>query len=106
MSDQPPNFRLGIISCLPAAPDGKGGLVCNHSIGRLLDLLREHVPGAKLCLPLLSEPQSNMRHRLSFPAEDIFPLPPLTSVVKSQVYYFQTRRLVQRFASHVDVLFI
>ena len=41
MSDPRPPFRLGIISCLPAAPDGQGGLVCNHSIGRLLDLMRE-----------------------------------------------------------------
>jgi glycosyltransferase involved in cell wall biosynthesis len=47
-----------------------------------------------------------MRHTLSFPAQDIFPLPPLRSVVRSQIYYFPTRRLVRQFARQVDVLFI
>ncbi len=101
-----PDFRLGIISCLPAARDGKGGLVCNHSIGRLVDLLRDANPGTKLCLPLLPEPQSHMRHTLNFPAEDIVPLPPLKSVISSQRYYFQTRRILRQFARQVDVLFI
>ena len=106
MSNPSPQFRLGIISCLPAAPDGQGGLVCNRSMGRLWDLLREGCPGAKLCLPILPEPEAHMRHTLNFPPQDIFPLPPLKSVIRSQIYYFPTRRLVRQFARQVDVLFI
>ena len=106
MSNPSPPFRLGIISCLPAAPDGHGGLVCNFSIGRLWDLMREALPGTKLCMPILSEPLSHMRHTLTFPAGDVFPLPPLKSVISSQIYYFQTRRLVRRFVREVDLLFI
>jgi glycosyltransferase involved in cell wall biosynthesis len=106
MSAPASDFRLGIICCLPAAPDGQGGLVCNHSIGRLVDLLRENLPGAKICLPILAEPQAHMNHVLGFPAEDIVPLPPLKSVISSQRYYFQTRRILRQFARQVDVLFI
>ncbi|HTU24591.1 MAG TPA: glycosyltransferase family 4 protein [Pirellulales bacterium] len=72
----------------------------------MFDLLRDALPGTKLCLPMLAAPEPNLRHRLSFPAEDIFALPPLRSVIRSQVYYFRTRQLVRRFASQVDVLFI
>jgi glycosyltransferase involved in cell wall biosynthesis len=106
MIEQPSDFRLGIISCLPAARDAQGRLLCNHSIGRLLDMLRIMVPGAKLCIPVLRQPQTNMNHALSFPPEDIVDLPPLKSVIRSQAYYFQTRSIVQRFARSVDVLFI
>jgi glycosyltransferase involved in cell wall biosynthesis len=81
-------------------------MVCNSGVGRLWDLLREALPGAKLCLPILPQPLPNMRHTLSFPAQDIFRLPPLRSVVRSQIYYFPTRRLVRHFARQVDVLFI
>jgi glycosyltransferase involved in cell wall biosynthesis len=106
MSDRANDFRLGIISCLPAARDGDGRLVCNHSIGRLLDMLRTMVPGAKLCIPVLDRPQTNMMHALAFAKEDVTALPPLKSVVRSQRYYFQTRAIVRRFAREVDVLFI
>ena len=68
--------------------------------------MRDAVPGAKLCLPLLPEPQTNMRHTLNFPVEDIGSSPPLKSVIRSQVYYFPTRQIVRRFAGEVDVLFI
>jgi glycosyltransferase involved in cell wall biosynthesis len=106
MTDPALDFRLGIISCLPAARDGQGGLLCNHSIGRLLEALRDRVPGARLCIPVLPSPQNNMRHTLGFSAQDVTELPPLKSVIRSQAYYFQTRRIVRRFASEVDVLFI
>ncbi|HTM52897.1 MAG TPA: glycosyltransferase [Pirellulales bacterium] len=100
------SYQLGIISCLPAARDGQGGLVCNHSIGRLLDMLRQLVPGAKLCIPVLDNPQRNMMHRLGFPAEDVTALPPLRSVTSAQRYFFSTRRTVRQFARQVDALFI
>lgn len=106
MSQPTADFRLGIICCLPAAPDGQGRLVCNHSIGRLVDLLRENFPGAKICLPILDEPQPHLQHVLGFPAADITPLPPLKSVIGSQRYYFQTRCILRQFARQVDVLFI
>jgi glycosyltransferase involved in cell wall biosynthesis len=106
MTEQTPDFTLGIISCLPAARDEQGRLLCNHSIGRLLDMLRENVPRAKLCIPILPEPQSNMMHVLGFPPEDVVDLPPLKSVMRSQAYFFRTRRMLRRFARGVDVLFI
>lgn len=95
-----------MISCLPAARDEQGRLLCNHSIGRLLDILRERVPGAKLCIPVLPEPQSQMKHALTIPPEDVVDLPPLKSVIRSQAYYFHTRKIIRRFAKTVDVLFI
>jgi glycosyltransferase involved in cell wall biosynthesis len=99
-------FRLGIISCLPAARDGQGRILSNHSIGRLLDILRDMVPGTRLCIPMLDRPLSNMKHALGYPPEDVVDLPPLKSVIRSQRYYFQTRSIVRRFAQSVDVLFI
>ncbi len=106
MVEQSSDFRLGIISCLPAARDGQGRLLCNHAMGRLMDTMREMVPGAKLCIPILPEPLDNMKHVLSFPPEDVVDLPPLKSVIRSQAYYFRTRSIVRRFARSVDVLFI
>ena len=44
-------YRLGIICCLPAAYDAQCRLVCNHSIGRLLDVMRAMVPGARRLAP-------------------------------------------------------
>ena len=99
-------YRLGIICCLPAAYDAQGRLVCNHSIGRLLDVMRAMVPGARLCIPVLPEPQSQMNHVLSFAPDEVTAMPPLKSVARSQTYFFQTRRIVRQFASTVDVLFV
>lgn len=101
-----PDFRLGIICSMPAARDAAGRLVCNHSIGRLLDMMREMLPGTKLCIPILPHLNDSISHALSFPAEDVTELPPLSSVARSQAYYFQTRSIVRRFARSVDVLFI
>jgi glycosyltransferase involved in cell wall biosynthesis len=101
-----PDFRLGIICSMPAARDAQGRLVCNHSIGRLLDIFREMLPGTKLCIPILPHLNSSISHVLSFPPEDVTELPPLSSVMRSQAYYFQTRSIVRRFARSVDVLFI
>jgi glycosyltransferase involved in cell wall biosynthesis len=106
MIESSSNFRLGIISCLPAARDEGGQLLCNHSIGRLLDTMREMVPGARLCIPVLHRPQANMNHALRFPPEDVVDLPPLRSVISAQAHYFRTRSTVRRFARSVDVLFI
>jgi glycosyltransferase involved in cell wall biosynthesis len=75
-------------------------------MGRLWDLLREGCPGAKICLPILPAPESHLCHVLNFPPEDIVQLPPLKSVVSSQIHYFPTRKLVRHFARQVDVLFI
>jgi glycosyltransferase involved in cell wall biosynthesis len=101
-----PDFRLGIICSMPAARDAQGRLVCNHSIGRLLDMFREMLPGTKLCIPILPHLNDSISHALSFPPEDVTELPPLSSVMRSQAYYFQTRSIVRRFARSVDVLFI
>lgn len=106
MAESMPDFTLGIISCLAAARDGQGRLLCNHAIGRLLDMLRDRVPRAKLCIPILSEPQNNMKYALGFPKDDVVDLPPLKSVIKSQAYFFPARRVLRQFASSVDVLFI
>ncbi len=101
-----PDFCLGIVSSAIAARDRQGRLVCNHSIGRLVDLMRQRVPRARLCIPVLAEPAPDMTHAVEFPPEDIVDLPPLQSVIRSQGYFFQTRRILRRFAREVDVLFI
>ncbi len=106
MTEPTPDFTLGIISCLTAARDAQGRLLCNRAIGRLYDAMREMVPRAKLCIPVLPEPHDNMMHALEFPPEDVVDLPPLRNVIKSQVYFFQTRSILRRFARSVDVLFI
>ncbi len=105
-SDHTRDFRLGMVSCLPAARDSAGRLVTNHAMGRLLETMRAMVPGAKLCIPMLETPQSNMQHVLNIPDADVVPLPPLKSVIRSQAYYFPTRRILRQFAASVDVLFI
>ncbi|MGD9722101.1 MAG: glycosyltransferase [Pirellulales bacterium] len=101
-----PDYRLGIICCVPAAYNAEGRLACNHGIGRLLDVMRAMVPGARLCIPILPQWQPFMIHAVDFPREDIVPLPPLESVVRSQAYFFQTRRAVRRFARTCDVVFV
>lgn len=69
--------------------------------------MRQAIPGAKLCVPVLPEwHQLKMNHAVEFPPEDVVDLPPLESVIRSQRYFFQTRRIVREFADSVDVLFI
>jgi glycosyltransferase involved in cell wall biosynthesis len=106
MIESTPDFRLGIICPMPAARDSQGRLLVNHSIGRLLDMIRELVPGTRLCIPLLPHAYDSMSYPLSFPPEDVTELPPLGSVMRSQIYYFQTRRIVRRFAQDVDIVFV
>ena len=106
MTKQTSSVRLGIVCCIPAVRDGHGRLMCHPSIGRLLDMLRERLPGAKLCIPVLSETNADSKHVLSFPQKDVTELPPLKSVIRSQVHYFQTRTILRRFARSVDRLFI
>ncbi len=98
--------RLGIICSVPATPGDGNRLFVHHTIGRLLDALRQRVPGAKLCIPILSDDSAGRTHELQFPAEDITLLPPLASVIRSQWYRFRTRRILRRFARSVDVLFV
>src|SRR5262245_46196851 len=106
MTEETPDFRLGILCSMPAARASDGRLVVNHSIGRLLDMFRQLVPGAKLCIPILDAAQSSMTYAIDFPPEEVTPLPPLASVARSQIYYFKTRKIVRRFAQQSDVLFI
>ncbi len=105
-SDAPLNgARLGIVCSLPATPQD-GRLWINHAVGRLIEALRDRVPGARLCLPIVAEPSQSRTHELDFDPAAITPLPPLASVMSSQRYHFQTRRIVRRFAQTVDVLFM
>ncbi len=101
-----PDYKLGIICCVPAAYNAEGRLSCNHGIGRLLDVMRAMVPGAKLCVPVLPEWKPYMIHAVDFPREDIVALPPLESVARSQTHFFKTRRIVRRFARSCDVVFV
>ena len=97
--------RLGLICSLPVTPQGDKLLV-NHAVGRLLEALAERVPGTKLCIPLVPEPSASRTHELAFKRADITFLPPLASVIASQRYHFQTRRIVRDFARSLDVLFM
>ncbi|MEX0679267.1 MAG: glycosyltransferase family 4 protein [Pirellulales bacterium] len=100
------DLRLGVLSGVVATRDAQGRVVCNHSIGRVLDRIRELVPRTRLCVPVLSERQPGMNHVVNIPPEDVVELPPLVSVIRSQVYSFQTRRILRRFAKSVDVLLL
>ena len=91
---------------MPGAYDAQGRLWCNHSIGRLLDELRARVPGARLCIPIVPTIEAYTNHAISFNRDEIVELPPLETVMRSQVYFFQTRRTVREFAKTCDVLFI
>ncbi len=107
MSNGQHNFRLGIISCLSGARDVDGRLWMNHSMGRLVDVMRSMVPGAKLCVPVLEHlDKSKMNHPVDFPPEDIVDLPPLETVIRSQKYFWPTRKVAKQFAKSVDVLFM
>jgi glycosyltransferase involved in cell wall biosynthesis len=76
-------------------------------MGRLIDTMREMVPGARLCLPMLPySPEMKMNHVVDFPPEDIVDLPPLETVIRSQQYILPTRRVLKQFADSVDVLFM
>jgi glycosyltransferase involved in cell wall biosynthesis len=100
------DLRLGVISGVAAARDGAGRVLSQPAMGRLLDRIRDLVPRTKLCVPVVPERQPAMCHAINFPPQDVVALPPLRSVIRSQAYYFQTRRIVRRFANSVDVLFI
>lgn len=98
--------RLGIICSLPVTPAGGDRLMMNHAVGRLIEALHQRAPQAKLCIPLVEDHSTSRGHVLDFPREDMTFMPPLASVVGSQRYHFQTRRIVRRFADSVDVLFM
>ncbi len=101
------NFRLGIISAAVGARDAEGRLFCNHSVGRLIDRFCQVLPGVRLCLPLLPTVQpKKLNHEILLPSDQVVALPPLGSVLRSQPYYFQTRRILKNFSRDVDVLFI
>jgi glycosyltransferase involved in cell wall biosynthesis len=53
-----------------------------------------------------AKPDRSMNYELGLPDEDVTELPPLSSVARSQIYYFPTWRIVRRFARSVDALFI
>ena len=100
------DMRLGVISCVVGTLSPRGRLICNHSMGRLVDRFREIVPHTRLCTPVVAEGDGGMNYEVAIPPEDVVALPPLASVIRSQVYYFQTRRIVRKFAAESDVLFI
>jgi len=107
MNEPITDFRLGIVSCLTGARDEQGRVWMNHSMGRLVDTMREMVPNSRLCLPILPTLESDkMNHQVAFPPEEIVDLPPLETVIRSQPYYLPTRRAVKQFAKSVDVLFL
>ncbi|REK10863.1 MAG: glycosyltransferase family 1 protein [Planctomycetota bacterium] len=100
------DLRLGVISCVVAARNERGQLLCNHSMGRLIDRFRELVPQTRLCVPVASKLDRSMNYELSLPREDVTELPPLSSVARSQLYYLPTWRTVRKFVKTVDALFI
>jgi glycosyltransferase involved in cell wall biosynthesis len=102
----PANVRLGIITGTTAFREPSGALWVNHSIGRLCEELRLRFPGARICLPVLSQRQANMNHRLEFPESDVTALPPLASTIKAQRYARRTRSVIRNFAAEIDALFV
>lgn len=100
------DLRLGVISGVVSTRDDQGRVMCNHSIGRLMDRFRELLPRTRICVPVISERHAGMNHVVNIPPEDVVELPPLRSVMRAQIYYFQTRRIIRRFARSVDVLFM
>jgi glycosyltransferase involved in cell wall biosynthesis len=100
------DLRLGVISGVLTARDESGRFVCNRSMGRLLDRFRELLPRTRLCAPIVEKRHPSMTHVLGFGPDDVVELPPLESVMRSQVYYFQARRILRQFAKDVDVLFM
>ncbi|MEI7688233.1 MAG: hypothetical protein WCL32_24780, partial [Planctomycetota bacterium] len=106
MTQKPFEAQLGIISCVNAFRDAEGHLWCNHAMGRLLDTLRQFVPGARLCLPVLPTGHRSMGHRIQFEPHEVTDLPPLQTVMKSQRHFLETRRIVRRFSEQCDLLFM
>lgn len=100
------DLRLGVISGVVATRDERGKFACNRSMGRLIDRFRDLLPKTRLCVPVLPNRHEAMTHSLGLGPDDVVALPPLESVARSQVYYFQTRRIIRQFAKSVDVLFI
>jgi glycosyltransferase involved in cell wall biosynthesis len=47
-----------------------------------------------------------MNYEISLPEEDVVALPPLASVMRSQVYHFPGKQILRSFAAESDVLFI
>jgi glycosyltransferase involved in cell wall biosynthesis len=99
-------WRLGIINGSVGALDPQGRVAVHPALGRLLEALRERVPTARVCMPILPERQDNMTHLLNYPGDAIVRLPPLATTISAQRYYLQTRRTVRAFAAENDVLFI
>lgn len=100
------NLHLGIIIGSLGSRDDKGRIIVNFALGRLLEEIKARIPHAKLCLPLLPKPMEMMNHVLNFPEADITTLPPLSTTLSSQKYYFKTRQILRRFANESEVLFI
>ena len=101
------NFRLGIVSCVSGGRDDQGRMLCHVSMGRLIDRFCETFPNTKLALPVLPQfHPKKMNYQVRLPEDRVVALPPLGSVLRSQRYYFQTRRILKNFARSVDVLFI
>src|SRR5690349_13600850 len=102
MTKTPSTFRLGIISCIAGSRDAEGRLFTHQSVGCLIERFAQAIPNTKLCFPY--SPQfhpKTMTYQVGLPDESVVPLPPLGSVLRSQKYYFQTRRMLKAFARDV-----
>lgn len=99
-------LRIGILSGTPAYRDDAGRVWLNHSIARLLEILRTYLPRTTVCLPMTVAKESAQNHVLQIPNEAVVDLPPLVSTLHAQRYAWQTRRIVRQFAADVDLLFI
>jgi glycosyltransferase involved in cell wall biosynthesis len=98
-------LRLGIITGCPGAWDGNGHFRVPHGEGRLMNALLERFPESRVCIPVCP-PMQHFRHALDVEAANIEPLPPLTSTIKAQKYFFQVGKTIRRFAESVDLLYI
>lgn len=106
MTNNLSDLRLGIIIGSLGSRNEDGRIIVNFALGRLLEEIKKRIPHARLCLPLLPKPMEMMNHVLNFPESDVTALPPLSTTLSSQKYYFKTRQILRRFANESEVLFV
>src|SRR5438094_5098974 len=92
-------IRLGVINPLPTFVDERGRHWVNHSIGRLVEEFRRHLPETRICMPVVPKRIKTLNHVLDFPRSSVVALPPLGGVIHAQRYFFPTRRVLRKFAA-------
>lgn len=99
------SLRVGLV-CSEIHARRPGQLIVNTNVGRLEKCLRERLPHSRMCISLVPEPEMLMDFAVPCADEDVVDLPPMSTTIKAQKYYFRAARVLRQFSQSVDLLYL